>query len=73
MTNAMNSTTWAVSATGTGATTSGGHASTDSSGFIGNGTVPYRSTTTYNVRGVDATATAFDHPDTNGIAYGDLA
>ena len=73
MTTAMDSTTWAVSVTGTCSATSGGHAATDSSSFGGNGTTPYRSTTTYNTRGVDATTNQIDHGDMNGIAYGDLA
>ena len=73
MTSAMSSTTWAVSVTGTGSTTSGGYAVTDSSNFGGSGTTPYRSTTGYNVRGVTSSGTQIDHPDVSGIAYGVLA
>ena len=74
LSSAMNNTNWSVQCTGTGAGTSGGTITLDSSGWQGSGTSPYRTTTQANMRGVDlATAALVDHDDCNVACFGDLA
>ena len=71
--NAMNNSNWAVVLGGTGSQTSGGTLSLDSSGFLGQGTTPYRTTTKVHTRTVQGNGASDDADDNNLAAFGDQA
>ena len=71
--NAMNNSNWAVVLGGTAAQTSGGTLALDSSGFLGQGTSPYRTTKIFHTRTVSGGGSSNDAADNNAAVFGDQA
>ena len=71
--NAMNNSNWAVLLGGTASQTGGGTLSLDSSGFQGQGTTPYRTTTKVHTRTVQGNGASDDADDNNMGVFGDKA